>query len=246
MDGRYRVLEDICSFVRCPRDYLRRVMEQLSELGVVDVLSDGNLEFVHGIRLLGKGQNSLVFKCMLSGVEGYFACKVRRFDATRPSLAREGENLKLANEVMVGPRLLKYSDDVLVMELVEGISFSDFIRLTEGVEVIRAVVLNALSQGFRLDSIGLVHGELSRVDEHLIVKGANVIIIDFESSTRGSSSSNVTQLTNALILGRGHVQERVRALLGIDDVGRVVNALKAYKKLRNIHAFNLVLNALNL
>lgn len=82
----YEVFTGICERINCPRGYVDLVLGELSRLGVTEVLNDGAVEFM-GFRLLGKGQNSLVFKCRISN--NYYACKVRRFDSPRPNLLNE-------------------------------------------------------------------------------------------------------------------------------------------------------------
>ncbi|WP_243678347.1 hypothetical protein [Vulcanisaeta distributa] len=75
------------------------ILGELSNLGVNEILNDGGVEFM-GFRLLGKGQNSFVFKCRVG--DEYYACKIRRFDSSRPSLMNEGSYLRLANSVALG------------------------------------------------------------------------------------------------------------------------------------------------
>ncbi len=241
----YEVFIKLCSIVNCPRAYVEHTVNQLKNLGVTELINEGPIEFISGIRLLGKGQNSFVFKCKVSGLEGYYACKVRRHDSPRPSLINEASNLKLANEVNVGPLLINYSADALVMEYINGVPLGEYISQASH-DSIKAVVKELLTQGFRLDSIGLIHNELSRVKEHVII-GNRVYIIDFESASRSTrSTTNVTQLASALILGKGAVQDKVRGILNIEDTGALVKLLKSYKANPSQHTFNLILKALGL
>ncbi|WP_243670881.1 hypothetical protein [Vulcanisaeta sp. JCM 16161] len=141
----YEVFIGICERINCPRSYVNLVLSELSNLGVAEVLNDGDTEFM-GFRLLGKGQNSLVFKCRVDN--GYYACKIRRFDSSRPDLVGEGNYLRLANSVGVGPRLISYTSDVLIMELVSGIPIQRYVVTANPTElrvVLRDLLCNAVS-----------------------------------------------------------------------------------------------------
>lgn len=236
---------ELCRVINCPMDYVANVLNQFKELGITELINDGSVEFMGEIRLLGKGQNSFVFKCSLKDLIGHYACKVRRHDSPRPSLTNEAHNLKLANSVNVGPHLIRFTNDVLVMEYARGVTLHRYIN-TAGPGEVKFVVRELLNQGFRLDSIGLIHGELSRLSEHVIV-GDRVYIIDFESASRSARSiTNVTQLISALILGKGAIQRRVRELLNVGDTGELVKLLRLYKLNISHETFSSILKLLNL
>ncbi|WP_243675209.1 serine/threonine protein kinase [Vulcanisaeta distributa] len=197
-----------------------------------------------GFRLLGKGQNSLVFKCRINN--NYYACKVRRFDSPRPNLLNEGYYLRLANSVGVGPRLFGYTDNVLVIELINGIPIQKYIT-TAGPAEIRAILTDLLWQCRRLDSIGLAHNELSRPQDHIIISSNKAFIIDFESASLNSRVSNVAQLLNALIMGKGFIQHHVKLAIGTSiNLEELRNTIKRYKSTRNDTDFMQILRILNL
>jgi putative serine/threonine protein kinase len=241
----YEPFTRLCSLIKCPEGYVDRILNQLRELGVVELLSEGDLEFLGKLRLLGKGRSSFVFKCRVNNPEGYYACKVRRHDSTRQSLGNEALNLKLANGVGVGPLLIRYTNDVLVMEYARGVRLDAYLSSASD-QGIRAVVRELLVQGFKLDSIGLVHSELTRPHRHVIV-GDRVYIIDFESASRATRSvTNVTQLVNALILSGGSTQRRIREILNLTDADGLIRLLRVYKDDVSRESLNAILRLLGL
>jgi putative serine/threonine protein kinase len=241
----YETFTRLCSLIKCPEGYVDGILNQLRELGVAELLSEGELEFLGKLRLLGKGRSSFVFKCRVNDLEGYYACKVRRHDAPRQSLSNEALNLKLANGVGVGPLLIRYTNDVLVMEYARGVRLDAYLSSASD-QGVRTVVKELLIQGFKLDLIGLVHRELTRPHRHVIV-GDRIYIIDFESASRDTKSvTNVTQLVNALVLSGGSVQRRVREALNITDTDELVRLLRAYKGKVSRESLNAILRFLRL
>jgi len=170
------------------------VYRQLRELEL-ELLPGGTL-LHNGVYVVGKGTNSVVFLCRPKVGNLQLACKIRRGDATRPSLALEGQYLHLANTVGVGPRLYVYSKDVLAYRFVNGVDINTWWKLATP-EKRRSLVQDLLTQAFLLDEIGLSHNELARLKDHVLVEEDKPIIIDFESASLGKSH-NVTQVANGL------------------------------------------------
>ena len=241
--GNYEPLIRICQHINCPESYLGLVINDLETLGVNELVSYGNVEFI-GVRLLGKGQNSFVFKCRVG--DEYYACKVRRPDASRPSLNREGEYLRLANSVAVGPRLINYMSNVIVMELINGVSLQQYLEVASPAEL-RGIIKDLLWQCRRLDIIGLAHNELSRPQDHVMVVNDKAYIIDFESASLNKRVSNVSQLLNALIMGRGQFQDRVRSMIGAHvNPEELRLSIREYKARRDDESFLRLLELLGL
>ncbi len=239
----YNVFVRICERINCPRNYLNLVLSELLRLGIAEILNDGITEFM-GVRLLGKGQNSFVFKCGIDN--NYYACKIRRFDSPRPNLLNEGNYLRLANSVGVGPRLIDYTSNVLVMELINGLPIQKYV-ITEGPGELRMILRDLLWQCRKLDSIGLAHNELSRPQDHIIIGSGRAFIIDFESASLNNRVSNVAQLVNALIMGKGFVQNHVRLVIGVDiNFDELRSMIRRYKTTRNDTDFTQILRLLNL
>ncbi|ABW01785.1 RIO1 family regulatory kinase/ATPase [Caldivirga maquilingensis] len=241
----YELFIKLCSSIGYSSNYVDNVLKQLRSLNITELINEGSIEFIGGLKLLGKGQNSFVLKCRVSNLEGYYACKIRRPDSPRPSLINEARNLKLANEVNVGPLLINHTNDVIVMEYINGVPLGVYLNQANH-DSIKAVVKDLLMQGFRLDSIGLIHSELSRIREHVIISN-RVYIIDFESASVFTKSiTNVTQLVSALILSKGALQAKVRNALNLQDTNALIKLLRLYKVKPSHDSFNLILRSLGL
>ena len=183
------------------KEHGETVMEELRALGVTELI-EGGPTTLFGRRVLGKGQNAVVIRCRHETAEGEWACKLRRRDASRPSLLWEGYILRLVNGVGVGPRLLTFSRNVIVMEEVLGKPLNESLNPD--------IARRLLEQARRLDVLGISHNELGRGGRHVVVRGGEPIILDFESATINGSRSNVLQLINALTGGAPELRSAAR------------------------------------
>lgn len=202
--------------------HVASVLLQIEELQL-DILVGGSV-IINGFYVVGKGTNSVVYRCKPRLGDFDLACKIRRSDSTRPSLAPEGQMFHIANSVGVGPRLYTYSRDVIAYRYVDGVPLGRWWGST-GVEQRRSLVEDLLNQAFKLDTAGVSHNELSRPEKHVIVESGRPVIIDFESATLGGGR-NVTQVASGLMR------------LGLKPP---VGALRSYKSCMCRDAFDEVL-----
>jgi len=214
-------------YPRFDADEAERRLRELRLMGVEALELQGRLR-VGGIRVLGKGHVGVVVAARFEGASA--ALKIRRVDADRESFAAEAENLKMANRVSVGPRLLGVSDNFLLMELVEGEYLTEWVgglqQSDEG--RLRRVLRRLFDKARRLDRVGLDHGELSSAHRHVIVAGDEPRIIDFESASAGRRVANVTSIANYVYfnsLMRGSVEK----ILPVPKPDSLIEALRHYK-----------------
>lgn len=204
-------------------EHVLSVVRQLRDLQLI--LVEGGSVLLNGVRVIGKGTNSVIFKCRPAIGNVELACKVRRGDASRPSLASEGQYLHIANSVGVGPRVYTYSRDVIAYFYVDGVPLGTWWAGADAKQK-RGVVEELLRQAFKLDASGVSHNELSRLEKHVLVERGRPVIIDFESASLGGGN-NVTQVANGLMR------------LGLKPP---LDALRRYKRCLCHEAFNDVLS----
>lgn len=241
------VLRDLSQILAYPTGDLQRALKNLSELkalGVEKLVLKGRT-YIGRYGVLGKGCTSIVILGVLKD-GGKVALKIRRVDADRRSLRDEAEKLKMANKVGVGPKLMGYTNDLLVMEYVEGYPIIQLVK--EEREIIKKVVKEVIAQCRKLDEIGLVHLELSRPKGHVIIRKGDYkpYIIDFETVSVRSSKTNVTQVISFLFFGKGFLQKRIREVFNLEEskLSLLQQALKRYKKQRDEEAYQKILQIL--
>jgi len=243
--------EPYCWVICYPRyspDELERRLQEMRTLGVKAIEFSG-VRFVLNIPVLGKGCVGIVVAAHTE--KGKVALKIRRTDANRENMKREAEMLRLANSVGVGPRLFGITENILMMEFVEGTLLPEWVETLSGEdrvvkERIRKVLKEVLEQSRRLDKIGLDHGELSRASRHIMV-GPNeeVYILDFETASTKRRTSNVTSVSQFLFV-KGDVAEAVTKRIGRVRREELISALRAYKRSKSNEAFEELLKACKL
>ncbi|HIH88344.1 TPA: serine/threonine protein kinase [Candidatus Bathyarchaeota archaeon] len=203
-------------------------IEELKGMGVEALVFEGP-HIVETIPVLGKGNTSIVFKALRH--DGAYAVKLRRSDADRVGFAEEARLLKAANDAGIGPKLVAWGSEALIMELIEGPYLSDWIRGLSPADagVLRGVFRQLVDQARRLDEAGLDHGELVRLRRHTMMRGFEPVIIDFESASTGRRVANVTTVIQSLFLNT-KASLVVERLMGLPERERLLGALRDYRR----------------
>ena len=216
---------------------VERRLKELERLGVQALEFTGEKN-ICDVPVLGKGCVGIVVVAYTRC--GRAALKIRRVDADRKGMFHEGEMLKRANAIDVGPKLLEISENFLLMELVEGTHFPEWIESLGEREVqsrVRLVLKDILEQCYRLDEAGLDHGELSNAPKHIIVDADDrSYLVDFETASINRRVSNVTSVCQYIFLG-SQIADKVKEKLGEVDEKQLINALRAYKRERTKENF---------
>ncbi len=236
------IVESILCYPRARPGELEDRLSQLRRLGVEALVLEGRVE-VDRHRVLGKGCTSIVVKAIAEGRE--VALKIRRTDSDRESVEREAEILREANRYGIGPRLLGYTEDVLMMECVEGIPLVEWLEGARDPKEVKRVLKKLLDMLFEMDRRRICHKELSRPGEHIAIRGGEPVVLDFETASLSSKRSNLTQVLGYLVLGRGKACDKLSSLLRV-DAERLKKLLKRYKVRRDEETYREVLECLGL
>jgi putative serine/threonine protein kinase len=219
----------ILCYPRCEQKELEKRLEELKKLGVKALEFTGR-RIVMGIPVLGKGYVGVVVIAYTHF--GKAALKIRRIDANRDGMFHEAEMLKKANISYVGPKLFEVSQNFLLMELIEGLHLPEWLNsldIKRANEQVRTVLTHILEQCYRLDKMGLDHGELSKAPKHIIVDANNIPhLIDFETASTKRKVSNVTSVCQYLFLGN-QITKIIKEKIGIKDEKELVTVLRMYK-----------------
>jgi putative serine/threonine protein kinase len=215
-----------------------RLME-LREHGVKAVEFAGKTS-AFNVPVRGKGFVGIVIIAYLDGQR--VALKIRRVDADRLGLQHEAQMLAKANSVQVAPRLVSVSKNFLLMQLIDGAVLPDWLDAQKEKKPLRNVLKDILEQCWRLDNVGLDHGELSKAPKHLIVdKTQKPFIVDFETASLNRKPANVTSVCQFLFTSRGTVAKAVAEVLSERNREEIIGALRLYKKDRTRGNFDCVL-----
>jgi len=197
------------------------------------------------ISILGKGYVGVVVLGKIGRKK--VAVKIRRSDSPRKNLKKEAELLKITNRSNVGPKLVGFSKNFLVMEYLDGKKIGDWIASLKkkgSSSQLKTVINKVLEDCYSLDRIGLDHGELSNITKHVIV-GNKTTIIDFESSSTDRKVSNVTSATQALCIG-SRISKMVGGMYKIPKKEKMISVLREYKQKQTRDSFEKLLDVLKL
>lgn len=229
----------VVCYPRVTTDEMQSRLQELKELGVEFVEFSGK-GAAFTLPVLGKGYVGIVVVAHV-GSEKY-ALKMQRVDSDRESLEREADLLAKANRVGVGPKLVGVTKHLLLMELVDGDLLEKWLEKHRKSDSVRKMLSDILEQCWRLDEIGLDHGELSKAPKHLLMnKTDKPFIVDFETASLNRNASNVTSVCQFLFQGNSKVCKSIAEVLGQRDRDKLVSALKRYKKERDRLNFEAIL-----
>jgi putative serine/threonine protein kinase len=198
---------------------------------------------IDGIPLLGKGCVGVVVQAILDNAT--IALKIRRTDANRSDMTEEARLLRTANSVNVGPRLIAATRNFLAMELFEGEPLFKWAQARRETKSLRFVLRRLLLDCFRLDAIGLDHGELSHAPKNVLVgPHGRSCIVDFETASTSRRVANVTSLLQYFMFGQLSKQIGARRLF----VSRksLLRTLSVYKEDNSVTNFHKILEELSL
>jgi len=223
----------VLCFPNASKAELQSRLRELRSRGVTALEFSGPASlFGVAVSVLGKGFVGIVVIAHLNGDR--VAVKIRRADADRADLLHEAKMLAKANSVNVAPRLLDASKNFLLMQLIDGDLLPNWLETNKDAAMVRQVLGEILEQCFRLDQVGLDHGELSKAPKHLLVdKTEKPFIVDFETASVERRVANVTAVCQYLFAGNSSASKILAEIFGEKNRVELIDALKAYKKNRS-------------
>ncbi|MDP6858103.1 MAG: RIO1 family regulatory kinase/ATPase [Candidatus Nitrosopelagicus sp.] len=235
---------NILGFPKATKRQIESRLIELEKLGITSVSFNGPIE-VDGVRIIGKGYVGVVI--LVKKKSKIFALKIRRTDSPRKTMKGEALLLQIANRTNVGPRLIQYSKNFLVMEFIDGMKIVDWVNElnTKNSKKLRIIIKKILLDCFTLDQIGLDHGELSVLDKHVLITDKKPTIIDFESSSMNRKISNVSSATQAILIGTG-LARIIRKKTKIPRRDKIIKLVRNYKKSKTQESFDQLLFGLKL
>jgi putative serine/threonine protein kinase len=232
----------VLSYPKLQKVEFNRRLKELQALKVKALEFSGDKRVLN-VNVLGKGCVGIVLIAHTNRTKA--ALKVRRSDADRSSMRHEAEMLEKANSVYVGPKLLRYTTNLLLMKFVEGRLLPKWLQESAGKKRVKKVLREVLKQCWLLDHIGLDHGELSHASKHIIVdKVDRPVIVDFESASVARAAANVTSVCHFLFMSG--IEADVAEKMGEHNKKAIIESLRLYKIQRNRESFDMVLKACGL
>lgn len=217
--------------------------KELLSLDINGIFSSGNLQ-LNKIFILGKGSVGLVTLSRYK--QKYFALKIRRTDANRPNMYDEVAYQSLANSSGVGPFLVNFSENFILMEYIKGTDILDWYgsrRISKKRKINCTALI--LKQCYVLDCLNLDHGQLNRLDCHIIIsKDDKPTILDFETSSTQRRVRNLTSASQSIFL-KGSIYSQLLNSIHYDRK-QIMEKIKAYKTDMTQQRFDNILSMLEI
>ena len=220
-------------------------IQELEQLGVHSIYNFG-CKSLKGFHVLGVGYCGVVTLARLGSRN--VALKIRRTNAPKPDFNDEAAFLATANQVCIGPKLLGASRNFLVMDYVTGDRFLDWVKKatsSRALNSIQSILRHILQDSFRLDSLGLDHGNLRCISDHVIVSGERAVLIDFSSASRLRRPANITSVVPGLFLGT-QITNYLAKVFQLPPQTELIEVLRHYKQRQTQKSFNALLDFLDL
>ena len=212
-------------------------IKDLFTLHLKFVILEGNT-MLYNNNILGKGCEGLVLK-VETNENKVMAAKIKRTDSCRFSMKSEYDFYRFANIYEIGPKVYSCTDNILLMDFLEGISVENwFLETKLDSQMIKTVIIRILNQCFILDKMNLDHGQLNKLCNHIIIRPDDLkcTIIDFESSSTIRKVSNLTSAFQGLFF-KGIISKKINSYINYENKKReFLKLLKIYK--RNISKEN--------
>ena len=217
-------------------------LADLHQLGMTCLTQHGAAQ-LRDVPVLGYGYCGVVLSGQRHGKP--VAVKLRRLDCQQQDLHDEARLLLRANSVGIGPRLQAYCDDILIMDLVGGISLASWLTASRSATELSTLLHQLLQQGFALDRLGLDHGALRYPGEHVLIDNDRITLIDFSHASDQRRPNNVTSLVQGLLWGT-RLAEIFQSHLDLPDQEQLRAMLRAYKQQPDETSFHALCRKLGL
>ena len=235
----------IIGYPKATKKQINARIVELKKLGIRDVSFHGQSK-IGKLSILGKGYVGIV---ILGRIKNRLvAIKIRRTDASRLDMKDEARFLNIANKEGVGPLLIAKSKNFIIMEYLDGKKIGEWMKeqvSKKNIKLLKLIIRKILEDCYKLDMIGLDHGELSTITKHVVIKKSKTTIIDFESASTERRISNVTSATQAICIGSG-ISKIVRKIYRLPPKNKIINVLRSYKQEQDLHSFEKVLEVLKI
>jgi len=177
------------------------------------------------LEFLAKGKRSRVYVGKWKGK------KVAVKEGSRARI--ESKWLRILNKYKIGPKLIKVKGNLLIYEFVEGKRMEECLKQKN----IKSIIKKILKQCRVLDKLKIDKKELTNPYKHILVEGAEVVMIDFERCHKVKRGKNVTQFGEYLM--RKKLVKR-KELIPLLKEYKEKQTEKHFKKILNIVKVNKV------
>lgn len=186
---------------------------------------------------LAKGKRGVIYTATYKNKK--VAIKAKNPDSKASGrIKNEAKHLRLLNRHKIGPKLIKFKDNNLMYEFIEGEFILDFIEKSNKKDILK-VIKDLFNQLYILDRLKINKEEMHHPLKHVIIDKKNKpVLIDFERAYKAKKPHNVTQFCQFLIN-----QHKLLDKKGIRlKKEKMIRFARAYKQKQDKQCLSLMLN----
>ncbi len=168
---------------------------------------------VKRMELLAKGKRGEIYTDFLNGQK--VAIKRERPGSQAMNrIANEGKWLKIMNIYEIGPKLIKTSENEVIMEFIEGEQFIDIYEKNKGTPLVNELIEQIFHQCRIMDTLKVDKHEMHNPIKHIVIRNNKPVLIDFERCRNTETPKNVTQFCQFLVkIGMEVDKQKIKRLL---------------------------------
>ncbi|UXM84072.1 protein kinase [Methanococcus aeolicus] len=186
---------------------------------------------------IGKGHRGVVFKGLWYNNDNtkyqHIALKVPRVNS-KNTIINEATIMMETNKFGVAPIVYNYSENFLMMELLEGVNLKDYLKQDNiDKRELLQIIRQTMKQCLKLDLHKIDHTEIQG-GKHIIINRENnnviVKLLDFDKAKKQNKPHNFTGAIS-LFYGKCYTSKKIKEILNIPEKDYVVvrELLKIYK-----------------
>ena len=150
---------------------------------------------IEGLSKLSEGWRGVIYTGFWNGER--VSVKVAKDEKVVKAIQKEADILERLKGMEEFPQILFKGEDFFLYRFIDGIPFR---RAGLNPEEKKRVYRKLLEIAYKLDSMGIVRDEFSRIDKNVLIgKEGKVYLLDFERGKLSSRPSNLTQFLQLLV-----------------------------------------------
>lgn len=182
------------------------------------------------MKYLAEGKRGIAYLAKLRNKK--VVIKIKREDSRAlNSIKNEVYWLKRLNKHNMGPKLIDYGENYLVIGYIKGKRFIDYFKETKDKKKLNKIIINIFNQCYMMDKLKVNKYEMHNPYKHIIIQKGRPVMIDFERCRKTNKPKNITQFCQFLLK------------LGFKvDRNQLLRLLIDYKKSYDKYQLNKILN----
>lgn len=155
---------------------------------------------IKNLSLLAKGHRGYVYTGILNTRK--VAIKLRNPTSTSPARIQiEAQFLKKLNKKNIGPKLIFWGGDYLIMEYIEGTPILQYLSTRPKKNIIQ-IIKKIFLELYTLDTLHINKEEMHHPPKHILIRNSKPVLIDFERARYSEKARNITQFCQFLTSSR--------------------------------------------